>query len=72
MNLSEGYRSIFAETVKTLSDNAVPATVVLAGVADSMDQLVAETRIHPRMSKAEIKEIVNRLSPRNDYRCGCC
>lgn len=30
-------KHIFADTIKTLSDHAVPATVVLVGVADSVD-----------------------------------
>jgi Cdc6-like AAA superfamily ATPase len=65
------YRAIFADTIKTLSDNAVPATVVLVGVADSVDQLIAEHESiqralvqikMPRMSKDEVKEIVNKMS----------
>jgi len=63
------YRGIFADTIKTLSDHAVPATVVLVGVADSVDQLIAEHESiqralvqikMPRMSRDEIKEIINK------------
>jgi hypothetical protein len=69
--VDDAYRSIFADTIKTLSDHAVPATVILVGVADSVDHLIAEHESiqralvqikMPRMSKDEIKEIVNRLS----------
>jgi Cdc6-like AAA superfamily ATPase len=65
--LDDSYRAIFADTIKTLSDHAVAATVVLVGVADSVDQLIAEhasiqralVQIKmPRMSRDEIKEII--------------
>lgn len=58
-----------ADLVKTLSDHSVPATIVLVGVADSVDQLIHEhqsveralIQVHmPRMSPAEIEEIVNK------------
>jgi Cdc6-like AAA superfamily ATPase len=60
----------FADTVKTLSDQLVPATLVMVGVADSVEDLIAEHRsteralaqIHmPRMSTRELSEIVNRV-----------
>ena len=64
-----------ADTVKTLSDHAVSATVVLVGVADSVGELIEEhesveralIQVHmPRMSYKEVEEIVttgmNRLS----------
>src|SRR5579872_6784752 len=35
-------RRPFADTVKTLSDHAVPATVVLVGVAENVDRLIEE------------------------------
>lgn len=59
-------RSI-ADLIKTLSDHAVAATIVLVGVADSVDQLFEEHQSTdravvqiqmPRMSEAEIKAIV--------------
>lgn len=62
-------RTLFADTVKTLSDHLVGATVVLVGVADNVDELIAEHRsieralaqIHmPRMSREELTEIVRR------------
>lgn len=59
--------SAFAETVKMLSDYAVRATVVLVGVADSVDQLIsahesveralAQVRL-PRMSGEETARII--------------
>jgi Cdc6-like AAA superfamily ATPase len=63
------YRAIFADTIKTLSDHAVPATVILVGVADSVDQLITEHESiqralvqikMPRMSRDEIKEILTK------------
>jgi Cdc6-like AAA superfamily ATPase len=66
--LEENYRAIFADTIKTLSDHAVGATVVLVGVGDSVDQLIAEHQSiqralvqvrMPRMSRDEIKEIID-------------
>ena len=65
--VGESYRSIFADTIKTLSDHAVSATVILVGVADSVENLIqghesvqrALVQIKmPRMSRAEIEEIV--------------
>jgi hypothetical protein len=59
-------RGLFADTIKALSDRVVPATVVLIGVADSVDELVREHRsveralvqIHmPRMSPPELADI---------------
>ena len=56
-----------ADTIKTLSDHSVASTLLLVGVADSLDQLMAEHRsieralvqIHmPRMSIGELREIV--------------
>ena len=60
-------RRAFADLVKMLSDHAVSATVVLVGVADSVDELIAEhesveralSQIRlPRMSGSEIRQIV--------------
>ena len=57
-----------ADTIKTLSDNSVDTTIVLVGVADSVDQLIAEHRSieravvqvpMPRMSKVELLEIID-------------
>jgi energy-coupling factor transporter ATP-binding protein EcfA2 len=58
-----------ADTIKMLSDQAVDATVVLVGVADSVDQLIQEHASveralvqipMPRMSPDEIREIITR------------
>lgn len=60
---------LFADTIKTLSDQLVPCTLVIIGVADNLDELIAEhgsvrralAQIHmPRMSPAELAEIVGR------------
>jgi len=56
-----------ADTIKTLSDHAVNATVLLIGVADSVDELIREhqsieralIQVHlPAMSDNEIRSIV--------------
>lgn len=61
--------SLLADTVKTLSDHAVQVTLVLVGVADSVDELVGDhysiaralTQIHlPRMSARELEDIIDR------------
>lgn len=60
---------LFADTIKTLSDQLVPSTLVIIGVADNLDELLAEhgsvrralAQIHmPRMSQTELAEIVGR------------
>ena len=62
-------RLLFADTIKTLSDELPAATIVLVGVADDVEQLIAEhlsieralVQIHmPRMSHAELAEVVSR------------
>jgi Cdc6-like AAA superfamily ATPase len=62
-------KAMFADTIKTLSDHDVKATVVLVGVADTVDVLIeqhhsigralAQVRM-PRMTPAELKEIVTK------------
>lgn len=61
--------SLLADTIKTLSDHSVPVTLVLVGVADSVDDLIGDHRsvtralnqIHmPRMSVQELEEIVTK------------
>ena len=65
----EGVHREFADTIKTLSDQIIPATVVIVGVADNVDGLISEhasveralAQISmPRMSEAELAEIVTR------------
>jgi Cdc6-like AAA superfamily ATPase len=62
-------KQTFADAIKTLSDHAVAATVVMVGVADSVDHLIEEHQSveralvqvrMPRMSPGEIEEIVKR------------
>jgi Cdc6-like AAA superfamily ATPase len=62
-------RTVIADTLKTFSDQFVPATIVLVGVADTVEQLVGEhssierglLQIRmPRMSAAELHEILRR------------
>ena len=66
--LSREAKRAFADTIKTLSDHAVGATVVLVGVADSVEELIEEHRSveralvqirMPRMSNQEIAEIID-------------
>ena len=61
--------ALLADTIKTLSDHAVEATIILVGVADSVDTLIAQHQSieralvqirMPRMSKAELLEIVDK------------
>jgi hypothetical protein len=58
-----------ADTIKTLSDNSVNTTLIMVGVAESLDQLIAEHRSierainqipMPRMSKYELTEIIDK------------
>lgn len=62
-------RTLFADTIKTLSDQLVGATIVIVGVADDVDELIREhgsveralVQVHmPRMSHAELAEIVTK------------
>jgi Cdc6-like AAA superfamily ATPase len=66
--LAADKRRLFADTLKTLSDHAVSATVILVGVAESVDRLIDEHQSveralvqvrMPRMSNDEIGRIVN-------------
>lgn len=61
--------SLLADTIKNLSDHAIDTTVLLVGVADSVDTLIAEHQSieralvqvrMPRMSPPELMEIVNK------------
>lgn len=62
-----------ADTIKTLSDHSVNATLVLVGVADSVDDLIAEHLSieralmqvpMPRMSSVELNEIMEKGLPK--------
>lgn len=61
--------TIMADTIKMLSDYSVPATILLIGVADSVDNLIKEHQSTeralvqvpmPRMSNDEVKEIISK------------
>ena len=61
--------SLLADTIKGLSDHAVDVTLLLVGVADSVDSLIAEHQSveramvqvrMPRMSRTELNEIVDK------------
>jgi hypothetical protein len=60
--------NLLANTIKTLSDNLIPATIIVVGVADTVAGLIAEhasiercvIEIHmPRMSVNEMYEFIN-------------
>jgi SpoVK/Ycf46/Vps4 family AAA+-type ATPase len=62
-------KKLLADTIKTLSDNCSRATLVLVGVADSIDDLISEHRSidraliqiqMQRMSKQELIEIIDK------------
>jgi len=64
----EGLSSL-ADTIKALSDHSVPATLILVGVADSVNELVGDHQSvqralvqvrMPRMSQRELQEIVDK------------
>jgi len=67
--ISDREGALFADTIKTLSDQLVEATVILVGVADtvttlikkheSVERALAQIRV-PRMSEDELTEIVRR------------
>ena len=61
--------TLLADTIKTLSDHALEVTIILVGVADSVDQLIAEHRSveralvqirMPRMSLGELSDILTK------------
>ncbi|HEY1801438.1 MAG TPA: AAA family ATPase, partial [Terriglobales bacterium] len=61
--------TLLADTVKTLSDHSVNTTLIFVGVADSVEQLIAEHQSidralvqiqMPRMSSDELAEIVDK------------
>lgn len=60
---------LLADTIKSLSDHAVPSTLLLVGVADSVEALIAEHQSveralvqirMPRMSRPELNEIIDK------------
>jgi Cdc6-like AAA superfamily ATPase len=62
-------KAAFADTIKMLSDYAIGTTMILVGVADSIDELIMEhesieralVQVHvPRMSQEELGEIITK------------
>ena len=67
---------LMADTIKNLSDNAVRTTILLVGVADTVDDLFAEHASidrslceieMPRMSSFELKEIITKSHDRISF-----
>jgi len=65
----ESTRAMISDTLKFLSDRTVPATVVLIGVADDVEDVISNHQslercmlqiLMPRMSQAELEEIVTK------------
>ncbi|WP_177196650.1 AAA family ATPase [Duganella sp. CF517] len=61
--------TLLADTIKTLSDHSVPTTLILVGVADSVNSLIQEHQSveralvqirMPRMTVAELDEIIDK------------
>jgi Cdc6-like AAA superfamily ATPase len=68
---SQTTKTLLADTIKSLSDHGVKTTLILIGVADSVDQLIKEHRsveralvqVHmPRMSAEELYGILDKGS----------
>lgn len=66
--LSQDVKRAISDTIKALSDEAIRATMILVGVADSVDELIEEHEsisralvqiLMPRMSLAEIQKIID-------------
>jgi Cdc6-like AAA superfamily ATPase len=66
---SDATSGLLADTIKSLSDHTVDATLILIGVADSIDDLIAEHKSieralvqvqMPRMSEGELFSIVKK------------
>lgn len=67
-NKNENTSALLADTIKNLSDHATKATIILVGVGNSVDQLIAEHKSierclvqvpMPRMSNDELISILN-------------
>ena len=65
----KGTTTAIADTIKTLSDHSTNVTLILVGVADSLDHLISEHRSieralvqipMPRMSLLELQEIIDK------------
>lgn len=62
-------RALLADTIKMLSDHSIPATLLIVGVADTVDQLIQDHQSveralaqvpMPRMSTTELREILDK------------
>lgn len=62
-------KNLLAATIKNLSDHGINTTILLVGVGDTLDELIAEHKSieralvqvqMPRMTKDELQEILNR------------
>jgi Cdc6-like AAA superfamily ATPase len=53
-------RQVFADTIKTLSDHSVRVTVVLVGVAENLQQLIAD---HQSIERALVQIEIKRMTP---------
>lgn len=62
-------KTLLADTIKTLSNHVLPVTIILIGVAASVNELISEhhsidralVQIHtPRMSSGELLEIITK------------
>lgn len=69
LDKSSDVTALLADTIKTLSDHSVDTTLILVGVANTVDDLIAEHQSverallqiqMPRMSQAEIFEIMDK------------
>jgi Cdc6-like AAA superfamily ATPase len=66
---NEAAKNLMAATIKNLSDHLIDTTLLLVGVADTLDDLIAQHKSieralvqvqMPRMTTDELKEIVNK------------
>jgi hypothetical protein len=57
-------KTAIADTIKTLSDNAISATIIVVGVADSVDDLIKE---HYSIERALVQIQMPRMSPNERY-----
>jgi Cdc6-like AAA superfamily ATPase len=58
--LQDGPRCEFADLIKSLADNAIHATIVLVGVAETVDQLI---EAHQSIARAVVEIRMERMKP---------
>lgn len=65
----EKAKNLLAATIKNLSDHSINTTLILVGIADTLDELIAEHKSieraliqvrMPRMTREELEQIINR------------